>query len=528
MDTIKLKFYGNVIYIQIEKEQTQKLNTCKMTEYNEFLFSVEYINHNLDTLTFYINPLITNNNVEKIILQEKSLIPYIKKLANCYAGIHSLVIEENQELTVSDVKYICEMKYITSITCYDMDISLHQRLSNKYHKQVNVCSEILFGSKFMMDNHITTYSELIYKEEVNITSDMDEMEKEEFTYFIKNNQYVKKIIIKAYSRNTIEFLSKMLKHSKIEIYIWAEDSLTKSEYEYLRTIKKKYKINLQIEYSKNYQQKNAFKQLNLNLIRISMLILIVVAFGIAYGERIIFARDKDNTDEVIDTNEYSVIIESEPLVEQNGTEDEQSDIEQVIIEPPSVNPYYKQYTEKFAELKAINPDTIGWLKINNTNVNYPVVHTTDNEYYLNHSFDKSTNTFGWIYADYRSNFDVLNQNTILYGHNVIGTDLLLSTMEKIVEPSWYNNEENLTITFNTEKENIKWKIFSIYTIAVTNDYLITNFSSETSFLSFVQKLKDRSIRDFNIEISGSDKILTISTCYKDSSKRVVLHAKRIS
>ena len=61
-----------------------------------------------------------------------------------------------------------------------------------------------------------------------------------------------------------------------------------------------------------------------------------------------------------------------------------------------------------------------------------------------------------------------------------------------------NNESNLTITFNTEKGNMKWEIFSIYLIPVTNDYLITNFNSEESFLNFVQKLKGRSVRDFGV------------------------------
>ena len=147
---------------------------------------------------------------------------------------------------------------------------------------------------------------------------------------------------------------------------------------------------------------------------------------------------------------------------------------------------------------------------------------------MNHSFDNSTNSFGWIYADYRSNFDTLNQNTIIYGHNVLGTNLLFSTLTKTIDSSWYNNNSNLTITFNTENENMKWQIFSIYLIPVTNDYLITNFNSSDSFLAFVQKLKDRSIKDFGVEVNGNDKILTLSTCYKDSSQRVVIHAKRVA
>ena len=74
---------------------------------------------------------------------------------------------------------------------------------------------------------------------------------------------------------------------------------------------------------------------------------------------------------------------------------------------------------------------------------------------------------------------------------------------------------------------MQWQIFSIYLIPVTNDYLITNFNSPQSFLKFVQKIKDRSIKDFGVEVKGNDKIITLSTCYNDSSKRVVIHAKKI-
>ena len=106
--------------------------------------------------------------------------------------------------------------------------------------------------------------------------------------------------------------------------------------------------------------------------------------------------------------------------------------------------------------------------------------------------------------------------------------MLFGSLSKTVEPSWYENSSNLIFSFNTEKENMTWQIFSIYVIPVTNDYLITNFNSETSFLNFVQMLKDRSVKDFGVEVNGKDKIITLSTCYKDSTKRVVIHAKRIS
>lgn len=527
MEVIQIKFYGNVIECSKKKQYTGMCNTCKVTENNEFMFTSDYLEKHFDTLEFYISPMIMENHVEKIVIESKSFLPYIKRFLNHFKQINKLVICEDKVLEVSDFKEIVELKYIHEIDCYDMDVKLYKTLASKYHKHVRLHSEILFESDMMFYNHIATYSDVYYKKIFRITSNMDTIDKEEFTYFIDNNVALEKIEVKSFTKNNIDYLASTLKNSKVSIVLLTEETLTANDLKYLKKIKKKKNVNLELEYSKAYKRDNAFKQLNLNILRFSMCLLIIIGFSFISVQHIIFARDKENTDDVIDITKYDAIVEE-------TKEELKAPVEEVtpeVTEEPTVqyvSPYYQKYTEQFTELKKINQDTVGWIQVNNTKVNYPVVQASDNEYYLNHSFDKSANTFGWIYADYRSHFDVLNQNTILYGHNVLGTDLLFSSLEKTVDPAWYNNEANLTITFNTEKGNMKWKVFSIYVVPVTNDYLITNFNSESSFLSFVQKLKSRSVKDFGVEVSGTDRILTLSTCYKDSSKRVVVHAKRIS
>lgn len=525
MEVIEIKFYGNVISCSKTYEYTGKLNTCKITQNNEFFFTLDYLSKHFDTLEFYISPLIEKNHVIKFIINDKNLLPYMKKILNNFKNIFQLQITDYSIISVSDFKEIIELKYIRDIECYDMDIKLYKQLSTKYHIYVKLNSEILFESNFMKINHIITYSDLYHKKEICIDTDMNVVDKDEFLYFMKNNEFLEKIKIKKFTKNNIDYVTSILQNSKVIILLVAGCSIANSDLKYLKRIKRKNKVNLQLEYSKTYIRNNAFKQLNLNILKFSMILLITIGFGFISMQHIIFARDKASTDDVVDITKYETIIEEKPAIE--ATVDEKQEPE-VVVETPFVSSYNQTYNEQFSELKKINPDTIGWIKVNNTNVNYPVVQANDNEYYLNHSFDKSGNTFGWIYADYRSHFDTLNQNTILYGHNVLGTNLLFSSLEKVVEPEWYNNTMNLTITFNTEQGNMKWQIFSIYVIPVTNDYLITNFNSEASFLAFVQKLKDRSIKNFGVEVNGNDKILTLSTCYKDSSKRVVVHAKRIS
>lgn len=533
MNTIKVQFYGNVMHISYINDYQGNTNTCKMTEDNEFFFSKDYLEKNLDTLHFYVTPVITKNKVTKVMITEIELLETIKKFINLYEIITELYIEEEITLSVSDIKTILEMKYLRAIDCYDMTEKNYYDLSKKHDKKVNMRSEILFQSDFMNYNNIDTTSKFYQITEVKIKHELNNKDKEELEYLLKHNSNLEKITMQKYFDESITYLSPIIKGKNIALSIVNDEHITNEQIKNLKDIKKKSKTKLELSYSKDYQRNHAMKQLNLNLLRFCMVLVVFVCVGFASAERFVFEQDKENT-EKIDLSKYQNIVDEqviEPVVDE--VIEEPIVEEEVVNEPETptsnyINPYYQSYSQVFSELKKINSDTVGWIKVNNTNINYPVVKTTDNSYYLNHSFDKTENSFGWIYADYRSNFNELNQNTIIYGHHVIGTNLLFSTLTNIAEPSWYNNPENLTITFNTEKGNMKWQIFSIYVIPVTNDYLITNFNSQESFLNFIQKLKDRSIKDFGVEVLGNDKILTLSTCYNNSSDRVVVHAKRVS
>lgn len=179
----------------------------------------------------------------------------------------------------------------------------------------------------------------------------------------------------------------------------------------------------------------------------------------------------------------------------------------------------------FADLNEINPDTAGWIKVNGTNIDYPYVQTTNNNYYLTHSFTKSVNSAGWVFLDYRNNPNLTHKNNILYAHGRFdGT--MFGTLKNILSSKWIENPDNYVIKLSTESENTLWQIFSIYRIPTTSDYLQIEFSSDTQFLEFSNMLLERSDYDFNTKVLSTDKILTLSTCYNDDEK-VVLHAKLI-
>ncbi len=181
----------------------------------------------------------------------------------------------------------------------------------------------------------------------------------------------------------------------------------------------------------------------------------------------------------------------------------------------------------FNSLRGKNSETVAWLKVNGTYVNYPVVRHSDNGYYLNHDFGGRYNPNGWIYSDYRSNYDSYGYNSIIYGHN-LNNRTLFGSLVWVLNSNWYTNSNNYIIKLSTPSNNTNWRVFSVYSTQNDAYYLKTMFNSSEEFGGFVNELKNRSIFDFGTVVSGDDRILTLSTCDDTGTKRVVVHAKMIN
>lgn len=202
-----------------------------------------------------------------------------------------------------------------------------------------------------------------------------------------------------------------------------------------------------------------------------------------------------------------------------------------LINPPSNlnDSSYEFINETFLsknldEVVNQNNDTKGWIKINNTQIDYPIVQGSDNNFYLNHSFDKSKNNSGWLYLDFRNNIDNLQKNTIIYGHNRQDNSMF-GDLDKLLAKDWYNVKENNLIKISSLKSNTIWQIFSVYTISKENYYLTVNFVNHSSYNNFLKTIKKRSKIAFNTSLNINDKILTLSTCKDNFGHRIVIHAK---
>ena len=235
---------------------------------------------------------------------------------------------------------------------------------------------------------------------------------------------------------------------------------------------------------------------------------------------------KLDSNEIIDEiNNIQDIVE----IKETNNEENTEIIEQ-IEEIPQFNPYWDYIKMNlidvnFNELKQINSSTVGWIQVNGTNINYPFVQTNDNKYYLNHTFNKSYNSAGWVFLDYRNNINELDKNTIIYAHGRYDSTMF-GSLKNILSSGWLNNKNNYVIKLSTEKENTLWQVFSVYHIPTTSDYLQINFNSNKDFKNWTSILINRSAFNLNTSVNENDFVLTLSTCLNNNEK-VVLHAKLI-
>ena len=175
----------------------------------------------------------------------------------------------------------------------------------------------------------------------------------------------------------------------------------------------------------------------------------------------------------------------------------------------------------FDNLIQANSDTVGWIHVNGTNINYPFVQANDNSFYLNHSFNKVYNPAGWIFLDFRNNVNLNDKNTIIYGH-AMNDGTMFSSLNNVLTDNWTNNKDNHFVRISTKSCNSIWQVFSVYSTPTTTDYLKIDFDS-----GFAADLMHRSVFDFDVTVNDNDKILTLSTCYNKTDK-TVLHAKLVA
>ncbi len=181
--------------------------------------------------------------------------------------------------------------------------------------------------------------------------------------------------------------------------------------------------------------------------------------------------------------------------------------------PSGMNP-------SFSELYAINSDFAGWISIPAMNINYSVVQTKDNDYYLRRDFYGKSTKYGVPFFDYRNSMTSLDRNTIIYGHNMRQDDKIFGTLEQYRTVDGFKKAP--LIGMSTLYGDYTFKIYAVF---ISNsrekdnngdifNYIFTNTSDE-SFLRYIEEVDKRKLYSTGVDINAADKILTLSTCCYD-------------
>ena len=204
-----------------------------------------------------------------------------------------------------------------------------------------------------------------------------------------------------------------------------------------------------------------------------------------------------------------------------------SDVIEDIIEESFTEPVNQSENEvvsknpvDFASLEEINSDSVAWIKIAGTSINYPIVQTTDNDYYLHNDIYKKYSTCGWIFMDFKNHEDFIDKNTVIYGHN-IKSGLMFADLQKI-----YRNElgNEVTIEIYTPKEKLNYRVFSCY-MKEPDDYAIkSNLVEESDQEKYIKEMLNRTSIVYNIVPDKTDKLLTLSTCDSTGKNRILVHS----
>ena len=199
---------------------------------------------------------------------------------------------------------------------------------------------------------------------------------------------------------------------------------------------------------------------------------------------------------------------SEKLIEYNKAD---NSYEKIRVEKEEENLY-----DKYEDYR-------GWIKIDNTNINYPIVQGKDNSFYLDKDINKNYLSSGSIFMNYLNN-GFNDENTVLFGHHM-RNKTMFAQLKKYKEKEFFYGDNDIVIEVENDKV-LKYKVFSAYVTDSKDNYIKTNFDDKDQYKEFLEDIKNKSQYKSDIDVNENDKIITLSTCsYEFNDARMVVHGK---
>ena len=214
--------------------------------------------------------------------------------------------------------------------------------------------------------------------------------------------------------------------------------------------------------------------------------------------------------------EESKLLNTVQIDEKKVTEEEPKEVaEENIIEETQIIETERMLQVK--ELQNENPDIVGWLEIEGTTINYPVLQGTDNEYYMTHNYKKQKSKNGSIFLTKDYDWSIPSSNLLIFGHN-LNNGTMFQELLKYKNRSFY--EQHPIIRFTTANEDAEYDIIAVFKSKVYYKseqnvfryYYFVNATTEAEYNDFVENAKKASLYDIELSAKYGDQLITLSTC----------------
>lgn len=260
------------------------------------------------------------------------------------------------------------------------------------------------------------------------------------------------------------------------------------------------------------------KKLSPKILRVFLVIIIIIFLSILVGGGVMLAgpiseywkgaRAYNQLQQYLDYSSSSQDTHSNTTSDSEGG----SNTENIVV--PYVN---------FSALQTVNDEAAAWLICEDTVINYPVVQGTDNSYYLRHLLDGTWNNVGCLFIDCNNSPGFADHNTVIYGHNMSDKSMFASLME-YKNQDFYDEHPQMILL--TPEGNYTIDLFAGYVTDLRSDSWTLNFSDYSSFEQWIQNAKEKSTFKSSVEVSTSDRFVTLSTCtYEFDNARYVVVGK---
>lgn len=196
-----------------------------------------------------------------------------------------------------------------------------------------------------------------------------------------------------------------------------------------------------------------------------------------------------------------------------------------VIEAAKVDLKKNKFRIDWKKLLSMNPDTVAWLKSEDTPINYPIVQGKDNDYYLHRLFNGEYNIKGTLFVDYQIKKPFRAFNTIVYGH-LMKDGSMFKSLSKYDNMEYYNEHKSMLLS--TPDKNYTLKIFAMAKIVAGSDLYKIDFIDDSEKQQYINKVMNVSKINTGVKVTPKDRLVMMSTCTTDLNEdRFVVYGKLV-